>query len=307
MMIISTIAAMSDNRVIGAGGRLPWDIPSDLTRFRSITMGHAVIMGRKTYESIGQPLIGRRNIVLTRRGSQIEGCEIARNLHAAIAAAEGEEEVFICGGGEVFEEALPLCQRVYLTIVHGNYQGDVLFPELPAGFVELHREEFPDTTPPSSFVVMEKVERVEAGVDAQQLRRKGLEALNRQLFFLARRCFEQAQALEENPETASDLAFSLIKSGGEARQAREMAEKALWQEPKNIRIILNTGRVLILSGDKSKGLDTLRKGVKAGGGPEFLAELARCGTRKLQPIKSLPRSHPLNRYLGLMLHRMNLK
>lgn len=306
-MIISTIAAISDNRVIGADGGLPWDIPSDLTRFRSITMGHTVIMGRKTYESIGHPLLGRRNIVLTRKGSRIEGCEIARNLHAAIAAAEGEEEVFICGGSEVFQEALPLCQRLYLTVVHSNYQGDAFFPELPEGFVELHREEFPDTTPPSSFVVLEKVERVETGADAQQLRRKGREALNRQLYFLARRCFEQAQALEENPETASDLAYSLIKSGAAGREARDMAERALLQQPKNVRILLNAGRVLILSGEKSKGLDTLRRGVQAGGGPEFLAELARCGTRKLQPIKSLPRSHPLNRYLGLLLHRMNLK
>lgn len=306
-MIISTIAAMSDNRVIGAGGKIPWDIPSDLTRFRSITIGHAVIMGRKTYDSIGHPLLGRRNIVLTRKGSKIEGCEIAGNLHAAIAAAEGEEEVFICGGSEVFQEALPFCQRIYLTIVHGNYQGDAFFPELPDGFVELHREEFPDTTPPSSFVVLEKVERVDAGADARQLRRKGREALNRQLYFLARRCFEQAQALDENPETASDLAYSLIKSGAQGREARDMAERALQQQPQNLCILLNAGRVLILSGEKSKGLDMLRRGVQSGGGPEFLAELARCGNRKIQPIKSLPRSHPLNRYLGLLLSRMNLK
>ena len=306
-MIISMIAAMSDNRVIGLNGRLPWDIPADLARFRSVTMGHAVLMGRKTFESIGHPLLGRRNIVLSRTGPQIEGCEVYRSLQQAIAAVEGEEEIFICGGGDVFKEALPLCQRVYLTIVHGSYQGDVYFPELPESFVALHREEFPDTTPPTSFVVFEKVGRIQPGADAQELRQKGVEAVNRQLYFLARCCFQQALALEDTPETSSDFAFCLAKSGGDCRQALELAQKAQQQEPENTRILLNVGRVQILCGEKHKGLDALRSGVQLGGGAEFIAELARCGTRKAPPIKSLPRTHPLNRYLGLMLHRMNLK
>jgi len=306
-MIISMIAAMSENRVIGSNGGLPWNIPADLARFRSVTMGHAVLMGRKTYESIGHPLLGRRNIVLSRTGRKIEGCEVYRTLQQALVAVEGEEEIFICGGGELFREALPLSQRVYLTIVHGNYQGDVYFPELPESFVALHREEFSDTVPPTSFVVFEKIGRLQPGTDAQDLRQKGLEAANRQLYFLARCCFEQALALEESAETSSDFAFCLAKSGGDCRLALQLAEKALQQDPERVRVLLNAGRVRILCGEKGKGLDALRKGVQLGGGPEFIAELARCGTRKAPPIKSLPRTHPLNRYLGLLLHRMNLK
>lgn len=306
-MIISMIAAMSENRVIGIEGRLPWDIPGDLARFRSITMGHTVIMGRKTYQSIGHPLIGRRNIVLTRIGPKIPGCEVYRTLQQALAAVEGEEEIFIVGGGEVFKEALPLCQRIYLTVVHGTFEGDTYFPELPEGFAPLHCEEFPETAPPTSFTVYEKVGRVAAGTDAHELRQKGVEAVNRQLYFLARCCFEQALALEESPETFADYAFCLAKSGGDCRQALKLAEKARSDEPQNMRIYLNLGRVLMLCGEKQRGLDALRSGVQLGGGAEFLAELARCGDRKPPVIKSLPRTHPLNRYLGLMLKRMNLR
>jgi len=304
-MIISMIAAMSENRVIGANGQLPWNIPADLTRFMAITMGHAVVMGRKTFESIGRPLPGRRNIVLTRTVSEIEGCQVARSLPEAIAAAEGDEEIFICGGEEIFREALPLCQRVYLTIVHGSYQGNAYFPQLPDSFLALHREEFPESSPPTSFVVFEKVDRIQPGADAKELRRKGLEAIDRQLYFLARCCFEQALALEESAETSSDLAFCMAKSGGDSQTAKMLAERALQSEPGNARLYLNLGRVQILAGAKDNGLETLRKGVQLGGGPEFLAELTRYGTRNPPPIKSLPRSHPLNRYLGLLLNRMH--
>lgn len=306
-MIISMIAAMSEDRVIGVSGKLPWHISSDLARFKSITMGHTVVMGRKTLDSIGHPLPGRRNIVLTRTLAKIEGCEIARSLQQAIDAAEGEEEIFICGGEEVFREALPLCQRMYLTIVHGSYRGDVRFPEPPCCFVEKHREEFPDAAPPTSFLILEKVDRLHPGADAEELRSKGHEALNRQLYFLARCCFEQALATEENPETRSDLAFSQAKSGGDFQAARQLAEKALQDEPANPRIHLNAGRIQVLAGDKEKGLETLRKGVQLGGGEEFLNELARCGVRTVPAVKSLPRSHPLNRYLGLLMNRLHLR
>ena len=306
-MIISLIAAMSEDRVIGANGKLPWHAPADLARFRSITMGHAVVLGRKTFESIGHPLDGRRNIVLTRTIPKIEGCQVARSLPEALSAAEGDGEIFVCGGEEIFREALPLCQRIYLTIVHGSYEGDVHFPEMPGCFVELHREDFPDASPPTSFLLLEKVDRIEPGADAQELRRKGLEAVNRQLYFLGRCCFEQALALEDTPETASDLAYCQAKSGGDCQAAQQTAEQSLQRDPDNPRIHLNLGRVQILAGAKSQGLDTLRKGVQLGGGAEFMAELASCGTRTPPPIKSLPRSHPLNRYLGLMMDRLNLK
>ncbi|HBA90002.1 MAG TPA: dihydrofolate reductase [Geobacter sp.] len=304
-MIISIIAAMSEDRVIGANGRLPWNIPADLARFKSITMGHAVLMGRKTYQSIGHPLEGRKNIVLTRTLSKIEGCQVARSLREGIAAVEGDEEIFICGGEEIFREALPICQRIYLTIVHGSYQGDIYFPELPGCFVESHREENPDASPPTSFMVLEKADRIQPGADAAELRQKGLEAVNRHLYFLARCCFQQALTLEESAETSSDYAFCLVKSSGDSQAAQALAETALQRDPENLRILLNVGRVQILAGAKERGLDTLRKGVQLGGGEEFLTELTRCGTRNDRPIKSLPRSHPLNRYLGLLMHRID--
>ena len=306
-MIISLIAAMSEERVIGREGRLPWSIPADLARFKSITMGHTVVMGVRTFESIGHPLPGRRTIVLSRTTGSIEGCQVARSLQEAIAAAEDEDEIFICGGEQIFREALSFCQRIYLTVVHGSYQGDVHFPEIPDSFLELQREERPELVPPVSFLVLERVERIQPGADVQELRRKGLEAMQRELYFLARRCFEQALAVAESPEIASDLAYCLAKSGGDSQTAERLAEKALEAEPENSRFCFNLGRVRIMAGAREAGLNTLRKGVQLGGGAEFLAELAKFGTRTPPPIRSLPRNHPLNKYLGIILHRLGLR
>jgi dihydrofolate reductase len=306
-MIISMIAAMSEERVIGRQGKLPWSIPADLARFRSITMGHTVVMGRKTFEGIGHPLPGRRNIVLTTTRDRIEGCQVVRSLHEAIEAAGGDDELFICGGEKLFREALPLSQRIYLTVVHGTYSGDVYFPEIPASFSELQREELPEATPPVSFLVYEKVERIEPGADAEELRRKGIEALQRKLYFLARRCFEQALTLNESADISSHLAFCIVKSGGDLPTALRLAEKALESEPDNLGFRLNLGRVQILAGAKETGLETLRKGVQLGGGKEFYAELAKWGTRTPPPISALPRNHPLNKYLGVMLRRLGLR
>ena len=306
-MIISLIAAMSEERVIGLGGKLPWNIPTDLARFKTITMGHAVLMGRKTYESIGQPLPGRRTIVLTSRGGEIPGCRIARSLPEAIRAAEGEEELFVCGGEMLYREALPFCQRIYLTLVHGSFSGDVRFPEIPEDFQEMQREERPETTPPLSFLVYERVELLEPGSDAGAFRRKGNEAMRRELYFLARRCFEQALALAEDPHTAADLAFCTAKTGGDCRQALKLAEDALAQGPDDPHLHLMLGRVQILAGEKEKGLRTLRRGLQLGGNGEFAAELNRCGTRVPPLFPTLTRSHPLNRYLGLFLKRLGFR
>jgi len=306
-MIISMIAAMSEERVIGREGKLPWHVPADLARFRSITMGHTVVMGRRTFESLGHPLPGRRNIVLTRTRGEIEGCQVARSLHEAIEAAGGDDELFICGGEQLFREALPLSQRIYLTVVHGSFEGDVYFPEIPESFSELQREELPEATPPLSFLVFEKVERIEPGADAEELRRKGIEAMQRKLYFLARRCFEQALTLNESAEISSHLAFCMVKSGGDCSAATRLAETALQREPDNLSFHFNLGRVQILAGAKQDGLTTLRRGVQLGGGKEFLAELARWGTRIPPPIRALPRNHPLNRYLGIMMHRLGLR
>ena len=155
-MIITIIAAMAENRVIGKEGGMPWHLPDDLARFKAITMGHPVIMGRKTFASIGRPLPGRLNIVLTRReGFAPEGVAVARSLDEALALAGAVGEVFICGGGEVYREALPLADRIHLTVVHRPFEGDTTFPELTADFAETAREEG-EGEPPHTFITFER-------------------------------------------------------------------------------------------------------------------------------------------------------
>jgi len=155
-MTITIVAAMAENRVIGKEGAMPWHLPDDLARFKSITMGHPVIMGRRTFEAIGRPLPGRLNIVLTRReGYAPEGVAVARSLHEALDLAGSAGEVFICGGGEVYREALPLADRVHLTVVRGPFGGDTTFPELPADFVEMAREEG-EGEPRHTFLTFER-------------------------------------------------------------------------------------------------------------------------------------------------------
>ena len=124
---------MAENRTIGRDGALPWHLPRDMRRFKEITMGHAVIMGRKTYESMGKPLPGRRNLVLTRRHDyERTGIEVFPTLDAALAAASGDLEVFVAGGEQIYRLALPLADRIYLTIVHHAFDGDAVFPEFEA-------------------------------------------------------------------------------------------------------------------------------------------------------------------------------
>jgi len=130
-MKISMIAAMSENRVIGNKNDIPWRIPGEQMRFRSLTMGKSVIMGRKTYESIGKPLPNRRNIIITRNSSySAPGCEVVTSLSKALGLVKNEDEVFISGGEAVYKEALPLADRIYLTAIHFKIDGDTFFPDL---------------------------------------------------------------------------------------------------------------------------------------------------------------------------------
>lgn len=133
-LVISLIAAMASNRVIGNRGCMPWKIPTELRRFRSTTLGHTVVMGRKTYESIGYALPGRTNIVLTSKVNyQAPGCIIARDLPSAIKICpEDENEMFVCGGGQLYKEALSIADRIYLSVIHREVAGDVFFPEVPS-------------------------------------------------------------------------------------------------------------------------------------------------------------------------------
>ena len=136
-MILSAIVAVSDNGVIGKGNKLPWHLPTDLKRFRELTMGHTVIMGRKCYQSIGRPLDGRVNIVLTRDAAfEAPGCIIAHSLENAISMARdgGEYECFIIGGAEIYKQALPKCKRLYVTNVRGVFDGDAFLPPLGSGW-----------------------------------------------------------------------------------------------------------------------------------------------------------------------------
>ena len=121
---------MAKNRVIGANNQMPWHLPADFAYFKKITSGHPVIMGRKTFESIGRPLPGRRNIVVSRRPAlYIDGVEVAGSLHAAFDACQGRD-AFVIGGASLYAEALPRAQRIYLTEVDTSPEGDTLFPVL---------------------------------------------------------------------------------------------------------------------------------------------------------------------------------
>ena len=128
-MKLALVVAMARNRVIGRDGTLPWHLPADLKRFRAITMGKPIVMGRRTHESIGRPLPGRRNIVLSRApGYAAEGCEVFATLAAALAALQDVDEVMVVGGAALYAEALPHAQTLYLTEVDAAPAGDVYFP-----------------------------------------------------------------------------------------------------------------------------------------------------------------------------------
>lgn len=129
---LSAVAAMSENRVIGRDGDLPWSLPDEMAQFRALTLGHAVIMGRSTFESNGgKPLPHRRNLVLTRQKDfSADGAEVFATLDAALDAAADDCEPFITGGAEIYRLALPRLDRIYLTVVHADLDGDTFFPDL---------------------------------------------------------------------------------------------------------------------------------------------------------------------------------
>jgi dihydrofolate reductase len=160
-MTLSLIVAMDEDRVIGHEGGMPWHLPADLKHFKRTTLGKPVIMGRRTYESIGRPLPDRRNIVLSRGGFEAEGVETAGSLDEALELTKNEEEVMIIGGAGIFEQALPKADRIHLTRIHGHFEGDTRFPPFnhdnwdviavedreaddknpwPMTFIELHRK-----------------------------------------------------------------------------------------------------------------------------------------------------------------------
>jgi dihydrofolate reductase len=158
-MRVSIIVAKARNGVIGVENRLPWHLSDDLKRFKRLTLGHPIIMGRKTFESIGKPLPGRENIVITRQsGLKIEGARVVGSLDEAIDACrkQGVAEAFIIGGAEVYRQALGLADRLYLTIVAADVPGDAYFPEIPEGeFTEIERETSSEGVP-HFFVTLDR-------------------------------------------------------------------------------------------------------------------------------------------------------
>lgn len=141
-MIVSLIVAMSENRVIGKDGGLPWRLPDDLKHFKQLTVDHTVVMGRKTFDEIKRPLDNRRNVVISRKPDfQPHGVTVVPSLKEALALGATESEVFVIGGGEIFSLALPRADRLYLTIVHAHIEGDTYFPEFDKAAWVLEKEE----------------------------------------------------------------------------------------------------------------------------------------------------------------------
>src|SRR5665213_143729 len=144
-MVISAVVAIDNNGVIGRGGRLPWNLPADLARFKSLTTGHPIIMGRKTYESIGRALPGRQNIIITRDNSyKAEGCEVVGSLDEALAAANDKQEVCIIGGQDIFELAMPKINLIHLTRIDAEIPGDRFFKYNPGDWLETWSEKHPN-------------------------------------------------------------------------------------------------------------------------------------------------------------------
>jgi dihydrofolate reductase len=157
---LSLIWAMDENRLIGKGNRLPWRLSADLQWFRRQTYGKPVLMGRKTFESIGKPLPGRRNIVISRKDMDIEGCTVVHSLDQARAASGDAEEIMVIGGAEIYSRLLPLADRLYFTRIHDSFEGDAWFPEFDLSeWREIYHESHsPDEKNPYaySFFIMER-------------------------------------------------------------------------------------------------------------------------------------------------------
>lgn len=175
--MISLIAAMGPNRVIGRDNQLPWRLPADLRRFRSITLGKPILMGRLTHESLGRPLPQRENVVLTSDPDyRAEGCTVLTSLEVCMRRYAHVPELMVIGGATLYAQMLPEAARMYLTLVEGDFQGDTFFPEYPAEeWQETARESFEadERNPcPYTFAVLERVAPAARVADALHASRK---------------------------------------------------------------------------------------------------------------------------------------
>lgn len=160
-MRISAIVAIAENRAIGLNNQLPWHMPADLKHFKKITLGSPILMGRKTYESIGRPLPGRCNVVITRDADFVApGCVVVNSIETALSSVGYSNEVFVIGGSALFQQMLPMIERLFLTVIHHAFHGDVFFPEI--NFNEWHEVSREDHEADEenkysySFIVLEK-------------------------------------------------------------------------------------------------------------------------------------------------------
>ena len=164
---LSLIVAAGERNEIGKDGRMPWHLPADLKHFKEVTLGKPVIMGRRTHESIGKALPGRRNIVVTRNaGYTADGCEIAHSLREALELAGNAAEIMVIGGAAIYREALPLAERIYLTRVAGQFEADTYFPAFdPKEWLEkqrLHRPADERNGRACDFIVLERIKRADS-------------------------------------------------------------------------------------------------------------------------------------------------
>lgn len=154
--MITLIAACSSNRVIGNNNKLIWNMPGDLKRFKSLTSGHTVLMGRKTYDSIGRPLPNRRNVVISRNVKEIEGCLVYSSLIESLNIFAND--LFVIGGEEIYRQSIVYADRIELTLIHKEFIGDAYFPKIPSNFVEINRENLSYPEFDYSYITYEKVE-----------------------------------------------------------------------------------------------------------------------------------------------------
>lgn len=158
MTNLSIIVAIASNGGIGKNNELLWHLKADLKHFKAITTGHTILMGRKTFESIGRPLPNRRNIVISSQNAfAIDGVEVFHSLEEALEAVKSEEEVFIIGGGEIYRQTMPLASKLYLTVVEREYEADTFFPEIDySQWKELSSERLYESDLKFSFKELEK-------------------------------------------------------------------------------------------------------------------------------------------------------
>ncbi len=161
-MIVSLIAAVGNHNVIGGNNKLLWKMPADMKFFKDTTIGHSVIMGRKTYESFGRPLKNRRNIIISRdENMKIGGCEVVHSLEESLNLVKAEKEVFIIGGANIYEQSMALADKIYLTRIFGDFEGDSYFPEINHDLWQLTAiAEYPaDEKNPYPFAFLEYIKK----------------------------------------------------------------------------------------------------------------------------------------------------